>query len=62
LAPGAGAPFAAGAGAAFLSTVASARVITQAQENRSLLPYALYRLALATAVLRRLSDSAVRAV
>jgi undecaprenyl-diphosphatase len=62
LAPGAGPPVAAGAAASFLSTLACARVIARAQGNRSLLPYALYRLALATTVLRRLSTSAARAV
>jgi undecaprenyl-diphosphatase len=45
---------AAGAGAAFLSTLASTRVIAAVQRGRSLLPYAGYRIALATVVLRRL--------
>ncbi len=45
---------AAGAGAAFASTLASTRVIAAVQRSRSLLPYAVYRVALALLVLARL--------
>lgn len=45
---------AAGAGAAFVSTLASTRGIAAVQRGRSLLPYALYRAALAAIVLARL--------
>lgn len=57
LEPGAAVPFAAGAAAAFVSTLASARVIAGAQDERPLLPYAVYRVTLAGVVLRRLSRS-----
>jgi undecaprenyl-diphosphatase len=50
---GAAAPLAAGAGAAFVSTLASRWLIGQVERNRSLLPYALYRLALAGAIFGR---------
>ncbi len=43
-----------GAGAAFVSTLASTRVIAAVQRSRSLLPYATYRIALALLVLGRL--------
>ena len=43
-----------GAAAAFVSTLASTRVIAAVQRSRSLLPYALYRSALAAIVLARL--------
>jgi len=43
-----------GAGAAFVSTLASTRVIAAVQRSRSLLPYAAYRVALAAVVLERL--------
>lgn len=49
---------AAGAGAAFVSTLASSWLIGHAERSRSLLPYALYRVALASLVIRRLSDNA----
>ncbi len=48
------APFALGAGASFLSTLGSTWLITQVERDRSLAPYALYRLGLAAAVLHRL--------
>ena len=40
-------PFAAGAGAAFVSTLGSTRLIRALERDSSLLPYALYRIALA---------------
>ena len=43
-----------GAGAAFVSTLASTRVIAAVQQSRSLLPYAVYRASLALLVLARL--------
>jgi undecaprenyl-diphosphatase len=49
---GAGAPLAAGAGAAFASTLLSARVLRRC--SGALLPYAIYRLALAALVVARL--------
>lgn len=54
LAGGAALPFAAGAGAAFVSTLGSARLIQALERDSSLLPYALYRIALATLIARRL--------
>jgi undecaprenyl-diphosphatase len=49
------APLLAGAGAAFASTLGSTWLIRQVERDRSLLPYALYRGALAGVVLRRLA-------
>jgi undecaprenyl-diphosphatase len=46
--------FSAGAGAAFCSTLLSMRLIRMLERGRSLLPYAAYRVALASAVLARL--------
>jgi undecaprenyl-diphosphatase len=54
LPPEARASFALGAGAAFASTLGSTWLISQVERDRSLSPYALYRLALAAVVLRRL--------
>jgi undecaprenyl-diphosphatase len=54
LPPGTGVPFAAGAAASFVSTLGSTWLIRQVERDRSLLPYAAYRVALAAAVLRRL--------
>jgi undecaprenyl-diphosphatase len=54
LAPGTGLPFAAGAAAAFISTLSSTWLIRQVERDRSLLPYAAYRVALAGLVARRL--------
>ncbi len=51
---GALAPLVAGATAAFASTLGSARLIPLLERDRSLLPYALYRLGLGTVVFRRL--------
>ncbi|MGI8428584.1 MAG: undecaprenyl-diphosphate phosphatase [Solirubrobacteraceae bacterium] len=47
-------PFAAGAGASFVSALGSSWLIHQVERDRSLLPYAAYRIVLAGAVLRRL--------
>jgi undecaprenyl-diphosphatase len=55
LPPGTGVAFAAGAGAAFASTLGSTWLIRQVERDRSLLPYAVYRAALAGVTLRRLS-------
>jgi undecaprenyl-diphosphatase len=54
LPPSAAVPFAAGAGASFVSTLGSTWLISQVERDRSLLPYAAYRIALAGAVVRRL--------
>jgi undecaprenyl-diphosphatase len=51
---GTGVPFAVGAAASFVSTLGSTWLIHQVERDRSLLPYAAYRVALAAAVLRRL--------
>ncbi|HET9105069.1 MAG TPA: undecaprenyl-diphosphate phosphatase [Solirubrobacteraceae bacterium] len=48
-------PFAAGAATSFASTLGSTWVIRQVERDRSLLPYAAYRVALAAAVVRRLA-------
>jgi undecaprenyl-diphosphatase len=55
LPPGAAAPFAAGALAAFVSTLGSTRLIRALERDSSLLPYALYRIALAGLIVRRLA-------
>jgi undecaprenyl-diphosphatase len=47
-------PLAAGASASFASTLVSTWLIRQVERDRSLLPYALYRIALAGFVVRRL--------
>jgi undecaprenyl-diphosphatase len=52
---GLGLPFAAGAAAAFVSTLGSSWLIGQLEGDRSLTPYALYRFALAAAVIRQLT-------
>ena len=54
---GAAVPFAAGAGAAFVSTLGSTRLIQALERDSSLLPYALYRIALAGLIARRLSQA-----
>ncbi len=62
LPPQTGWPFAAGALASFGSTLGSTWLIQQVERDRSLLPYAAYRIALALAVLdrlRRVRDDAV---
>ncbi len=58
LPPGAAVPFAAGAAASFASTLGSTWLIRQVERDRSLLPYAAYRIALAALVLRRLLEAA----
>lgn len=63
LPPGAPVPFAAGAAAAFASTLWSTGVIGQVERDRTLLPYAAYRVALSVIVLaqlRRLGSDADR--
>jgi undecaprenyl-diphosphatase len=57
---GVGAGMAAGAAAAFGSTLVSMRLITMLERSRSLRPYALYRAALATAALIALRRKARR--
>ncbi len=52
--PGAPLPFALGAGASFASTLGSTWLIRQVERDRSLLPYAVYRLGLAAVILGRL--------
>jgi undecaprenyl-diphosphatase len=54
LPPGTALPFVLGAGASFGSTLGSTWLIKQVERDRSLLPYAAYRLCLAGTVLRRL--------
>jgi len=54
LTAGTGVPFAVGAAGSFVSTFVSTWLIRQVERDRSLLPYAAYRAALAAAVLRRL--------
>jgi undecaprenyl-diphosphatase len=51
---GAAVPFAAGALAAFVSTLGSTRLIRALERDSSLLPYALYRIGLASLIARRL--------
>jgi undecaprenyl-diphosphatase len=55
LPPGTGVPFATGAAGAFVSTLFSTWLIRQVERDRSLMPYAVYRFALAGLVLRRLT-------
>jgi undecaprenyl-diphosphatase len=55
LPPGAAVPFAAGASAAFVSTLASTRLIRALERDSSLLPYALYRIVLAALIVGRLA-------
>jgi undecaprenyl-diphosphatase len=54
LPPGTAVPLAAGAAAAFASTLGSTWLIRQVERDRSLLPYAIYRSALAMVVLAKL--------
>ncbi|MEA2151284.1 MAG: hypothetical protein QOD69_3114, partial [Solirubrobacteraceae bacterium] len=46
--------FVAGIVASFVTTLASIRIIRQVERDRSLIPYAAYRVALAGLVVRRL--------
>jgi undecaprenyl-diphosphatase len=55
--PGTTLPLAAGAAASFASTLGSTWLIRQVERDRSLLPYALYRIALAGVVAQRLWQS-----
>ncbi len=57
LPPGTAVPFALGAGASFGSTLGSTWLIRQVERDRSLSPYAVYRMALAVIVLHRLARS-----
>lgn len=54
LPPGAAVPFAVGAAGAFASTLACTWLIGQVERDRSLLPYAVYRVAIAALVAARL--------
>ncbi|MEO6858054.1 MAG: undecaprenyl-diphosphate phosphatase [Solirubrobacteraceae bacterium] len=54
LPPGTAGPFALGAGASFASTLGSTWLIHQVERDRSLLPYAGYRMVLAGVVIARL--------
>lgn len=56
LTPGTGVALAAGAMAAFASTLGFTRVIRQVERDRSLMPYAAYRVALGLVVLARLAE------
>jgi undecaprenyl-diphosphatase len=60
LPPRAGLPFALGAAASFASTLGSTWLIHQVERDRSLLPYALYRIGLGGVVLRRLASRRAR--
>ena len=51
--PGTGGPFAVGAAAAFASTLACTRIIRQVERDRSLMPYAAYRIVVAAVVVVR---------
>jgi undecaprenyl-diphosphatase len=53
---GAAVPFAAGALAAFVSTLGSTRLIRALERDSSLLPYAMYRIVLAGLIARRLAQ------
>lgn len=60
LPPGSALPFAAGLGAAFVSTLGSTRLIQTLERDSSLLPYAVYRMGLAAIITRRLMRSSGR--
>jgi undecaprenyl-diphosphatase len=62
LPPKSAVPFAVGATASFASTLGSTWLIRQVERDRSLLPYAAYRLGLAGLVLGRLTPKGRRAV
>ena len=62
LPPGTAIPFALGAGASFASTLGSTWLIRQVERDRSLLPYAAYRLGLAGVVITRLCARRPRSV
>jgi undecaprenyl-diphosphatase len=54
---GAGRAFAAGTAAAFASSLASTWILRHVERDRSLMPYAVYRTALAALVIRRLREN-----
>jgi undecaprenyl-diphosphatase len=54
LEPGTGAMLAVGAAASFASTLVSTWLVRQVERDRSLLPYAAYRVVLASAIIRHL--------
>src|ERR1700759_1816241 len=58
LPPRSAAPIALGAAASFASTLGSTWLIRQVERDRSLLPYAVYRLGLAAVILTRLAQRA----
>lgn len=58
LPPGSAPAFAVGAAASFASTLASTWVLRHIERDRSLLPYAAYRVAMSAVVLRRAGRSA----
>ena len=58
--PGTGRALAIGAGASFVSTLASQKLIGLVERDRALWPYAAYRLGLAGVVRRRLRENARR--
>ena len=60
LPPGTALPFAAGASAAFVSTLGSTWMIRQVERDRSLLPYAVYRVGLATWIVAKLAGASFR--
>jgi undecaprenyl-diphosphatase len=60
LPPGLRTAFLAGAGASFASTLASTWLIRQVERDRSLLPYAVYRVALAGVAARRAGRRSAR--
>jgi undecaprenyl-diphosphatase len=60
LPPGTGPALATGVAAAFASTLASTWLIRQVERDRSLVPYAAYRVVLAALVIRRLRDNRPR--
>jgi undecaprenyl-diphosphatase len=57
LPPDSALPFAAGACAAFVSTLGSTRLIRALERDSSLLPYAVYRVALAALIVGRLTQA-----
>ena len=57
---GSAVPFAAGLGAAFVSTLGSTRLIQTLERDSSLLPYALYRIGLAAVIAGRLTQRSGR--
>ena len=60
LEPGTGAVLAAGAAASFASTLLSTWLIRRVERDRSLLPYAVYRVGLATVILAKIQRARAR--